>query len=58
VVIASAASEATTADERRAPAAHAAGTIEITLPGAVRVRVSGKVDERTVRAVLVALRSA
>lgn len=44
--------------ERRKPSASPAGTIEIALPGAVRVRVCGKVEERTLRAVLAALRSA
>jgi hypothetical protein len=45
------------ATEDRRPAARA-GTIEIALPGAVRVRVCGKIEERMLRAVLAALRSA
>jgi transposase len=58
VVIAGGASEPTAADERRKPPARAAGTIEIALPGAIRVRVCGKIEERMLRAVFAALRSA
>ena len=59
VVIAGEASRsAIAAAERRKPSASPAGTIEIALPGAVRVRVCGKIEERTLRAVLAALRSA
>jgi len=45
-------------EEPRKSAAHAGGTIEIALPGAVRVRVCGRIEERTLRTVLTALRSA
>ena len=58
VVIGSGGREPPAAGDRRQPNARAAGTIEITLPGAVRVRVCGKVEERMLRAVLAALRSA
>lgn len=58
VVIAGGAHEPPRADDRRKPNARAAGTIEIALPGAVRVRVCGKVEECTLRTVLAALRSA
>jgi transposase len=44
--------------ERQIAAAKAAGTIEIALPGGVRVMVRGRVEERALRAVLGALRSA
>jgi transposase len=46
------------ARERRSAAARPAGTIEITLPSGVRVMVCGRVEERALRSVLVALRSA
>jgi len=58
VVIAGGADEPPAAEDRRKPSAPAAGTIEIALPGAVRVRVCGKIEERTLRTVLAALRSA
>jgi transposase len=58
VVIAGPGSEPAARDERRKAATGAAGTIEIALPGAVHVRVCGKVEERTLQAVLAALRSA
>lgn len=58
VVIAGGAHELPTTEDRRKPAARAAGTIEIALPGAVRVRVCGKIEEGTLRTVLAALRSA
>lgn len=58
VVIAGQGFEPTARDERQKAAAGAAGTIEIALPGAVHVRVFGKIEERTLRAVLAALRSA
>jgi transposase len=44
--------------ERQIAAAKTAGTIEIALPGGVRVMVRGRVEERALRAVLGALRSA
>jgi transposase len=43
---------------RSVAAAKPAGTIEIALPGAVHVRLLGRIDERTLRVVLGALRSA
>jgi transposase len=46
------------ARERQRAAAKPAGTIEIALPGGVRVMVRGHVEERALRAVLGALRSA
>ena len=46
------------ARERQSAAAKAAGTIEIALPGGVRVMVRGRIEERALRAVLGALRSA
>src|SRR6266481_93355 len=46
------------ARERRSAAAKLAGTIEITLPSGIRVMVCGRVEERALRTVLVALRSA
>lgn len=46
------------ARERQNAAAKPAGTIEIALPGGVRVMVRGRVEERALRAVLGALRSA
>jgi transposase len=52
------AGDVTPARERRSTTAKAAGTIEIALPGGVRVMVCGRVEERTLRAVLGALRSA
>ena len=58
VVIAGEASEPATAEGRRKRAARAAGMIEIALPGAVRVRVCGRIEERTLRTVLAVLRSA
>lgn len=48
----------TAVPERQRAAAKPAGTIEIALPGAVRVTVCGRIEERTLRAVLGALRSA
>jgi transposase len=48
----------TPAHERQSAAAKPAGTIEIALPGGVRVMVRGRVEERALRAVLGALRSA
>lgn len=48
----------TAAPDRQRAAAKRAGTIEIALPGAVRVTVCGRIEERTLRAVLGALRSA
>ena len=58
VVIAGEAAEPATAEGRRKRAARAAGMIEIALPGAVRVRVCGRIEERTLRTVLAVLRSA
>ncbi len=58
VVIADGASGPGLAGERQKAAARPSGTIEIAMPGAVHVRVCGKVEERTLRAVLAALRSA
>jgi transposase len=46
------------ARERQSTAAKPAGTIEIALPSGVRVMVRGRVEERALRAVLGALRSA
>jgi transposase len=46
------------ARERQSAASKPAGTIEITLPSGVRVTVRGRVEERALRAVLGALRSA
>jgi transposase len=46
------------ARERQRAAAKPAGTIEIALPGGARVMVRGHVEERSLRAVLGALRSA
>lgn len=46
------------ARERQSAAAKPAGTIEIALPGGVRVMVRGRIEERALRAVLGALRSA
>ena len=43
--------------ERVGAATKGIGTIEIALPGSVRVTVSGRIEERTLRAVLDALRS-
>jgi hypothetical protein len=40
------------------PGAKETGTIEIALPGAIRVTVRGRIEERVLRAVLNALRSA
>lgn len=45
-------------EDRSVAPAKPAGTIEIALPGAVHVRVHGRIDERTLRVVLGALRSA
>jgi transposase len=50
------------ADGREVPKASAvaakqSGSIEIVLPGGIRVTVRGRIEERTVRAVLDALRS-
>jgi hypothetical protein len=50
------------ADAREVPKLSAAtakqtGVIEIVLPGGVRVTVRGRIEERTLRAVLDALRS-
>lgn len=61
VVVASAGDDAVAsvpARERQSAVAKAAGTIEITLPSGVRVMVRGRVEERALRAVLGALRSA
>ena len=58
VVIAGGAPELPPTEDRRKPSSRAGGTIEIALPGAVRVRVCGKIEERTLRTVLAALRSA
>jgi transposase len=60
VVMTNASDEATSvlARERRDAAAKAAGTIEISLPGGVRVTVRGRIEEGALRAVLGALRSA
>jgi transposase len=44
--------------ERRGVAAKQVGTIEIALPGGVQVRLHGRIEERVLRAVLGALRSA
>jgi len=44
--------------ERSSAAAKPAGTIEITLPSGVRVTLRGRFEERALRAVLSALRSA
>lgn len=44
--------------ERVGAAAKSTGTIEIALPGGVHVTVRGRIEERTLRAVLGALRSA
>jgi len=44
--------------ERSSAAAKPAGTIEITLPSGVRVTLRGRFEERALRAVLGALRSA
>jgi transposase len=46
------------ARERQSAGAKPAGTIEIALPSGVRVTVRGRVEERALRAVLGALRSA
>jgi transposase len=46
------------ARERQRAPAKPAGTIEIALPGGARVMVRGHVEERALRAVLGALRSA
>jgi transposase len=46
------------ARERQSAASKPAGTIEIALPGGVRVLVRGRVEERALRAVLGVLRSA
>jgi transposase len=43
--------------ERVGAATKGIGTIEIALPGSVRVTVRGRIEERTLRAVLGALRS-
>ena len=43
--------------ERVGAATKGIGTIEIALPGSVRVTVRGRIEERTLRAVLAALRS-
>ena len=43
--------------ERVGVAAKSTGTIEIALPGGVRVVVRGRIEERVLRAVLGALRS-
>lgn len=43
--------------ERVGAATKGIGTIEIALPGSVRVTVRGRIEERTLRAVLDALRS-
>lgn len=43
--------------ERAGAATKGVGTIEIALPGGVRVTVRGRVEERTLRTVLDALRS-
>jgi transposase-like protein len=45
-------------DARPSAARRHEGTVEIMLPGDVRVRVCGRVEERTLRAVLNVLRSA
>ena len=58
VVIAGGAHESSVTEDRRKPVARAAAMIEIALPGAVRVRVCGKSEERTLRTVLAVLRSA
>ena len=59
VVIADAApGRAAAAQERRSAAAKRTGTIEIALPGGVHVTVRGRIEERVLRAVLSALRSA
>ena len=44
--------------ERQSAAGKPTGTIEIAMPSGVRVLVRGRVEERSLRAVLVALRSA
>jgi transposase len=44
--------------ERPSAGSKQTGTIEIALPGAVHVTVRGRIDERVLRAVLDALRSA
>jgi transposase-like protein len=43
--------------ERAAAATKGIGTIEIALPGSIRVTVRGRIEERLLRAVLSALRS-
>ena len=61
VVMASAAEPATPSvpsRERQNSAGKPIGTIEIALPSGVRVLVRGRVEERSLRAVLGALRSA
>ena len=65
VVVSAAGSEPSSsevAQEKRRPCSSGAakpdGAIEIALPGSVRVTVRGRVEERTLRAVLAALRSA
>jgi len=58
VVIGGGAPESPATEDQRKSVARAVGTIEIALPGAVRVRVFGKIEERTLRTVLAALRSA
>ena len=59
VVIANAVGETLpSARERPSAGAKPAGTIEIALPSGVRVTVRGRVEERALRAVLGALRSA
>ena len=51
-------SPAATLPAERVERQEAAGTIEIALPGGVRVMVRGRFEERALRAVLGALRSA
>jgi transposase len=61
VVVSSASSEPTSPEKRRLRtngAVKSDGAIEIVLPGEVRMTVRGRVEERTLRAVLGALRSA
>lgn len=65
VVVSAAGSEPSSpevAPEKRRPCSSGAakpdGAIEIALPGSVRMTVRGRVEERTLRAVLAALRSA
>jgi len=57
VVIADTAPRGTAGHEHRS-AAKPSGTIEIALPGSVRVTVRGRIEERVLRAVLSALRPA